>query len=58
MISSIDLFRVISSGYWNCYNFYFEVIQEENTIELRAALLHRMHIYYEILEMIYNSQYE
>ena len=58
MILSIDLFRLISTRYWNCYNTYFELIQEENTVELRTTLLHRMHIYYEILEIIYNSQYE
>ena len=58
MISSIDLFRLISTRYWNCYNTYYEFLQEETTIELRTTLLHRMHIYYEILEVIYNSQYE
>ena len=58
MISGIDLFRLISSRYWNCYNTYFDIIQDETTIELRTTLLHRMHIYYEILEIIYNSQYE
>lgn len=58
MISSIELFRLISTRYWNCYNTYYELLLEETTIELRTTLLHRMHIYYEILEVIYNSQYE
>ena len=58
MISNIDLFNLISSRYRNCYNTYLDIIHDENTLELRTTLLHRMHIYYEILEIIYNNQYE
>ena len=58
MISSIDLFNLISSRYLNCYRTYLELLQDDSTIELRTTLLHRMHIYYEIQEIIYDSHYE
>ena len=58
MISSIDLLNITSSRYLDCYRTYLEILQYDSTIELRTTLLRRMDIYYEILEVLYNSQYE
>ena len=58
MITCINLFNLISVRYLNCYCTYLEILQDDSTIELRTTLLHRMHVYYEILEVIHNSQFE
>ena len=55
MISTIDLFNLISSHYLNCYRTYLEILQDDSTIELRRTLLHRMHIYYKTLEVLYKD---
>ena len=38
--------------YLNCYKEY---IDNTTSLELKYNLLHRMHIYYEILEIIYDN---
>ena len=58
MVIIIELFNLISFRYLNCYRTYSEILQDNSTIELRTTLLHRMHIYYEILEIIHDNQYE
>ena len=58
MLSIIELYNVVACRYLNCYRTYLEILQDDSTIELRTTLLHIMHIYYEILEIIHRSQYE
>ena len=58
MLNIIELFNLVSFCYLNCYRTYLDILNDDNTLELRTALLHRMHIYYEILEIIYDSQHE
>ena len=58
MFNIVELFNLISFRYLNYYSTYLDLINDNNKIELRTTLLHRMHIYYEILEIIYDSQHE
>ena len=58
MLNIVELFNLISSSYLNCYRTYLDLSHNDDTIELRTTLLHRMHIYYEILKVIFDSQHE
>ena len=58
MLNIIEFFNLISSRYLNCYRTYLDLLNDDDTIELRTTLLHRMHIYYEILKVIFDSQHE
>ena len=41
--------------YLNCYKKNIDILDDRINPELRYNLLHKMHIYYEILELIYDS---
>ena len=55
MISIVELYDLIASRYLNCYREYIDLLNNGINIELGHNLLHRMYIYYEILEVIYDS---
>ena len=57
MLNIIQLFNLVSSRYLNCYRTCLDILNDDDTVELRTILLHRMHIYYEILEVIYDGQH-
>ena len=55
MISIVELYNLVAIGYLNCYKAYIELLSGNTNPNLRYDLCHRMHIYYEILEVIYDS---
>ena len=55
MISTVELYDLMTRRYLNCYKEYIDLLNNGINIELRHNLLHRMHIYYEILKVIYDS---
>ena len=55
MINTVELYDLIASRYLNCYKNYLELLQENIEPNLRYCLFFRMHKYYEILEIIYDS---
>ena len=55
ILTIIELFNLISFHYLSCYHTYLDILTTDDTVELRISLLHRMHIYYEILEVIHDS---
>ena len=55
MISILELYDLIFSRYLNCYGTYIDLLHDSDSITLRNTLRYRMDIYYEILEIIYNS---
>ena len=55
MISIVELYDLIARRYLNSYSEYIDILNNGINLELRHSLLHRMHIYYEILEVIYDS---
>ena len=55
MINIVELYGLVAPcRYLNCYSPYLDSLNDD-VLELRATLLHRMHVYYEILELIYDS---
>ena len=58
MLNIIELFNLISFYYLNCYCTYLYLLNDNDTIKLRTTLLYKIHIYYEILEVTFNSQHE
>ena len=55
MFNTIELYDLIARRYLTCYREYIDLLNNGINIELRHNLLHRMHIYFEILEVIYDS---
>ena len=55
MISITELYDLIARRYLNCYRGYVDLLNNDIDLELRYNLIFRMHIYYEILEVIYDS---
>ena len=45
---------LIAGRYLNCYHAYLDTLNDD-VLELKTTLLHRMHIYYKILEVIHDS---
>ena len=54
MLNIMELYNLIACRYLNCYRAYLDTLNDD-VLELRAALLCIMHIYYEIIEIIHNS---
>ena len=55
MINIIELYNLKAKRYLNCYKEYIDNLDNRISLELKYTLFHRMHIYYEILEIIYDS---
>ena len=55
MISIVELYNLIARKYLNYYREYIDFLDNKINPDLRYNLLHRMHIYYEILKVIYDS---
>ena len=56
MISIVKLCDLIVNRYLNCYKTYLDLIKDNNSsADIRYNLIHRMYIYYEILEVIADS---
>ena len=55
MISIGELYDLVAIRYLNCYKAYIELLSDNADTNLRYDLCHRMHIYYEILEVIYDN---
>ena len=55
MISILELYDLIVCRYLNCYRAYIDLLADNDSLNLGNTLIHRMNIYYEILEIIYNS---
>ena len=55
MINITELYDLIARRYLNCYREYIGLLNNGINLELSHSLLHRMHIYYELLEVIYDS---
>ena len=52
MINVINLYNLIAKRHLDCYKEY---IDNRTSLELKYNLLYRISIYYEILEIIYDS---
>ena len=52
MINTIELYNLLARRHLNCYNEYKD---NETKLDLKYNLLYRMNIYYEILDLIYDS---
>ena len=55
MIDILELYDLMAYRYLNYCRAYLDILNNDDVLELRDTLLHMMHIYYEILESIYNS---
>ena len=55
MINIFELHDLVACRYLNCYRTYIDLLTNNDALKLRGTLLHRMHIYYAILELIYDS---
>ena len=55
MINILELYDLIAYRYLNCYRAYLDILNNGDILELRDTVLHRMHIYYEILEIMAKS---
>ena len=55
MINITELYDLITRRYLNCYREYIDLLDNRTNPDLRYNLLHRMNIYYEILEVVYDT---
>ena len=55
MISIVELYNLLANRYLNCYIEYIDLLNNSINLEFRYNLFHIMHIYFEILEIIYDS---
>ena len=55
IINILELYNLLACTYLNCYHAYLEILNNDDVLEFWSTLLHRMHIYYEILEIRYDS---
>ena len=55
MINILKLYDLIACKYLNCYRVYIDPLNNYDVLEVRGVLFHRIHMYYEILKLIYDS---